>query len=195
MSYRQRETMNTIIKKGGPKPTQLHKRRQTQMSNQKQHSIPTLSPQALEVLHSQYSRKDGHQSLIKLSQGETDVLHLAREALGWPTITSLAHKYYPLYPNRQWWKRSLERCGHQKVRTVTLNIKYLLLALATVKAMALKAAFSGKEALNRLVHSTNNSVLKGSNRLVPQGGIVNIRRQDQGINPFLQKIGSLEVPA
>jgi len=165
------------------------------MIYQNQSSTPSLSPQAQEALHTQYSRKEGHQSLSKLSQGETDVLHLARESLGWPTITSLAHKYYPLYPNRQWWKRALERCGHQKVRTVTLNIKYLLLALATVKAMALKAAFSGKDVLNRLVHSTNNSVLKGSNRLVPQGGIINIRRQDQGINPLIQKIGSLEVPA
>lgn len=154
---------------------------------------PTLPCQVQEALHNQYSRKAGHQSLSKLTQGETDVLHQAREVLGWPTITSLAHKYYQLYPNRQWWKRALERCARQKVRTVTLNITYLLLALETVKAMALKAAFSGKEVLNRLVHSTNNSIDRGCHRLVPQGGIVNIRRQDQGKNPFLKRVNGLEV--
>lgn len=145
----------------------------------REHTIPSLSPQAQEALHSQYSRKAGHQSLNKLSQGEADVLHQAREVLGWPTITSLAHKYYPLYPNRQWWKRALERCTLHKVRTVTLNIVYLLHTLETVKTMALKAAFSGKESLNRLVHSTNNNGTIDGYRLVPQGGIVNAPSLDK----------------
>lgn len=140
---------------------------------------PTLSCQVQEALRSQYTRKAGHQSLSKLSQGETDVLHQAREMLGWPTITSLAHKYYQLYPNRQWWKRALERCSRQKVRTVTLNIRYLLLTLETVKAMALNAAFTGKGELNRLVHCTNNSINEGIHRLVPQGGIVNAPSLDK----------------
>jgi len=142
---------------------------------------PALPCQVVEALHTQYSRKAGHQSLSKLSQGEADVLHLAREQLGWPTITSLAHKYYPLYPDRQWWKRALERCSRQKIRTVTLNIKYLLLTLETVKAMALKAAFSGAEALNRLVHSTNSTKVLRTNRLVLQGGIVNVPSLDRDL--------------
>lgn len=149
------------------------------MVYQNQCTIPTLSPQALGALHTQYSRKAGHNSVDKLSQGERDVLDMAREKLAWVSITSLAHKYYPLYPNRQWWKRALERCSHQNVRTKTLNIVYLLRTLETIRTWALKAAFSGKEALNRLVHSTNKSSISNVHRLVQPGGIVNTPQLDR----------------
>lgn len=160
-------------------------------SNQREFTTTELSQQVKDALHAQYSRRDGHRSLDKLSQGEVDILNLAREALGWPSITSLAHKYYPLYPDRKWWKRALERCARQKVRTVTLNIVYLLHALATIKAMAVKAAFSGNGVLNRLVQSTNNKSNRDSNRLVPQQGIVNNGGRNLGLNPLTQRLNSL----
>jgi len=153
-----------------------------------EYSTPVLKPQALQALQTKYTRTQGHNSLKALSQGEADVLHMAREQLGWPTITSLAYKYYPLYPNRQWWKRALERCSHHKIRTKTLNIVYLLLTLETIKGWALKAAFSGKEALNRLVHTTNSTVHKCTNRLVQPPGIVNIKPEDRAKNPLLRRL-------
>lgn len=184
-----------IINQGEPKPTPVSKRRLTQMSNENHSSTPTLSPQALEALHSQYTRTAGRQSVNALSQGEADILNMAREALGWPTITSLAYKYYPLCPNRKWWQRALERCSHHKIRTVTLNIRYLLLTIESVRTMALKAAFSGKGVLNRLVHSTNTTSLRGSNRLVPGRQNINPGRYYQGLNPLPQRSVGLEVMA
>lgn len=157
----------------------------TTRENLTRHALPC---QAQEALRTEYTRRDGHKSLDALSQGETDVLNRAREALGWPTLTSLAHKYYKLYPDRKWWQRALERCARQTIRTTTLNIVYLLHALETVKAMAMKAAFSGKGVLNRLVHSTNSSLFKETNRLVPERGTTSSRREDQGINPLPQRI-------
>lgn len=160
------------------------------MTYTKQCTTTVLSPQALAALHDEYPRRAGHASVNALSQGEKDVLELAREQLGWVSITSLAHKYYPLYPTRQWWKRALERCSRQKVRTKTLNIVYLLLTLETIKTWALKAAFSGKEALNRLVHPINKSTKMDTNRLVQPGGIINIRGEDKGKNPLLCRLAS-----
>ena len=151
-----------------------------------------LSPQAQEALHAQYSRTAGHKSVNALSQGEADVLNQARQQLGWVSITSLAHKYYPLYPNRQWWKRALSRCSLRKLRTKTLNIVYLLLTLETVKQYALKAAYSGKESLNRLVHNSTNNSTRDNNRLVQPGGIINIKEYDKGVNPLLDRLGGLE---
>jgi len=153
-----------------------------------QYNTPVLIGQALAALNAKYSRTAGHKSVEALSQGEADVLNLARQQLGWPTITSLAHKYYPLYPSRQLWKRALERCSHYKVRTKTLNIVYLLLTLQTVKTWALKAAYSGKEALNRLVHTTNTISTKSTNRLVQTAGIINIGEEDRDKNPLLRRL-------
>lgn len=146
-----------------------------------------LSPQVQEALHSQYSRRDGHRSLSKLHQGEADILYMVAEALSWPTITSLAHKYYPLYPNHKWWKRALSICNRQRIRTKTLNIVYLLRTVASVKAEALKAAFSGRDGLNRLVHPSTNKCNRDENRLAPKYGITNIGRKDQGLNPLTKR--------
>lgn len=66
----------------------------------------------------------------ELSQGERDVLNQVREALTWPTNLSLAYKYYPLYPHRKWWLEALRRA---KRWARFVNIRYLLLALHSIK--------------------------------------------------------------
>lgn len=82
-----------------------------------------------------YTPREGREALEKLDQGELDVLETCREALGWPTITSLATKWYPLYPSRKAWYYALLHCrrfvGAGHLRTRTLNLKYLLLAVIT----------------------------------------------------------------
>ena len=69
-------------------------------------------------------------SADELSQGIRDILERVREALGWPTILSLAHKYFPLYPDRKMWLEALRRT-QRLARYV--NIRYLLLVLLTIK--------------------------------------------------------------
>ena len=165
------------------------------MTYQKQYSKTALPPQAQEALKAEYSRTAGHKSVAALSQGERDVLDQARQQLGWVSITSLAHKYYKLYPNRQWWKRALFRCSQHKLRTKTLNIVYLLKTLETVMQHALKAAFSGKESLNRLVHTSNIKYNRETNRLAQPGGIANFKEESNRENPLLRRLGSLEALA
>lgn len=66
----------------------------------------------------------------KLDNGEKDVLNEVREALSWPTVLSLAYKYYSLYPHRKWWLEALRR-AQKWARFV--NIRYLLLTLRSIK--------------------------------------------------------------
>jgi len=66
----------------------------------------------------------------ELSQGEKAVLDQVREALTWPSLLSLAAKYYPLYPHRKWWLAALRRARHY-ARFV--NIRYLLLTLRSIR--------------------------------------------------------------
>ena len=132
---------------------------------------PILPQKALDALEAQYSRGKGKDSTLALSQGERDVLELARQKLGWPTITSLAHKYFPLYPHRKAWARALARCNRQRLRTCTLNIKYLLLTVLTEINKSLEAGYSGAKALNRLVHHESLRNDRGGNRLV-HGGFI-----------------------
>ena len=115
-----------------------------------------------ELTTKKYTRTEGRDARGKLSQGEVDVLEQVRQVLGWPTTTSLAVKYFPLYPNRKWWLEAMRRVNHWARRK---NIVYFLKCLSSIAQEHLAAAFSGREALNRLVHHTNNKGNKCTNRL------------------------------
>jgi len=102
----------------------------------------------------------------ELSQGEKAVLDQVREALTWPSLLSLAAKYYPLYPHRKWWLAALRRARHY-ARFV--NIRYLLLTLRSIKlekdaerARTLKGLSIDTEQIsergNQLIQATNRSL-------------------------------------
>lgn len=154
---------------------------------------PVLPQKALDALQDTYSRKKGKASVLALSQGELDVLELARQSLGWPSIVSLAHKYYPVYPYRKCWKRALEKCSRQRLRTCTLNIKYLLLAVITQVQRTLDSAYSGAKSLNRLVHPPLYKVERDSNRLV-HGGFITPPIPGSMTEKRMKRLG-LEVPS
>jgi len=115
-------------------------------------NTPPLPPKVLAALQAKYTRAEGRRAREKLHQGEIDVLESCREALGWPSITSLAAKYYPLYPHRKAWRHALLKCRHCKCKTATLNIKYLLHVVITKWEEILAACYPPREALNRLAH-------------------------------------------
>jgi len=119
-------------------------------------------PSIAELTTRKYKIGEAKKSIALLSQGELDVLEQVRDVLGWPSIVSLAFKYYPAYPHRKWWLEALRRTlkwSHKK------NIIYLLKCLQSISAEWAKAAFSGKDALNRLIHKHKYNSSMGINRL------------------------------
>lgn len=151
-----------------------------------------LPQRAQEAINTRYPMKLAPPALHRLSQGEKDQLEEARQRLGWPTILSLAVKYYPLYPCHKWWQRALIRCSYHKVRTATLNISYLLLTLETIKKWGLLAAYqSTKRAVNRLTQSVNKKET-GDNRLTPTSGIINIPGDPKRMNAFMARAATQE---
>jgi len=109
-----------------------------------------------------FSRKAGDAAVAALSQGEKDVLWQVANVLGWRSLESLAVKYFPKFPNRKWWLRAKQRVlKYARSR----NIVYFLLCLQSIQREWRKAAFSGKEALNRLIRNTNNNFNTYINRL------------------------------
>lgn len=127
---------------------------------------PALPSNYHELVELRYRRAKGVAAANSLSQGERDILEMARQALGWGSIYSLAYKWYPLYPSRHCWQRALEKCHSKNLRTHTLNLKYLLLTVITQVQYSLKSAYSGKGALNRLLHSQSNNNNGDGNRLL-----------------------------
>jgi len=115
-----------------------------------------------EITSKKYSLKEAAIAIASLSQGEVDVLVQIKDALGWPSIKSLAVKYYPAFPNRKWWLEALRRVNKWARHK---NIIYFLKSLQSIAQEHLQAAFSGKAALNRLIHSTNKENTKDINRL------------------------------
>jgi len=126
---------------------------------------PVLPEKCLSALARHYSRTAGRKSASHLAQGEIDILEQCRLALGWPSILSLAIKYYALYPHRKCWNRALQRCRRAQIRTSTLNIKYLLLTVISCVRESLARSFNGSGALNRLVQPYKKEYKKGVNRL------------------------------
>ena len=151
---------------------------------------PQLPPQAQQALHTRYNPQHARTRLKLMTQGEKDQLEAARERLGWPTILSLAMKYYPLYPCRKWWQKALARCSHYKARTATLNIIYLLRTIESVKQWSLTRAYqSTRETVNRLTQRYKD---KEGNRLThhDQSGIVNIPQDAGRMNTFMARAAS-----
>lgn len=149
-----------------------------------------LSPQAQQALHTRYNTDHARTRLKLMTQGEKDQLEVARERLGWPTILSLAMKYYPLYPCRKWWQRAMERCSRYKARTTTLNIVYLLRTIESVKQWSLTRAYqSTRETVNRL---TQRYIYKEHNRLThhDQPGIGNLPQDPGRMTAFMRRAAS-----
>jgi len=115
-----------------------------------------------ELIGKKYKIEEAKKSIALLSQGELDVLEQVRGTLGWPSIVSLAFKYYPAFPHRKWWLEALRRTlkwSHKK------NIIYLLKCLQSINAEWSEAAFNGRDALNRLIHKPKYSIIGYTNRL------------------------------
>jgi hypothetical protein len=119
-----------------------------------------------------YTGREAEMSIASLSQGEVDVLNQAREALGWPSIKSLAFKYYPAFPCRKWWLEALRRTQRLARR---VNIVYLLKCLQSIQEEWQEVAFSGKPVLNRLIHKATNKVKSNTNRLESTNGNATFR--------------------
>lgn len=109
-----------------------------------------------------YTQREAELSIASLTQGEVDVLNQVRDALGWPSIKSLAVKYWPVFSCRKWWLEALRRTQRLARR---VNILYILKCLQSIEKEWRELAFSGKEALNRLGHKANSRVKSGTNRL------------------------------
>lgn len=119
--------------------------------------VKALPPHVESAIHQTYSRFDGRQARERLAQGEIDILESCRKAVGWKYLTSLATKYYPLYPERHCWKRALALCLRYRSRwyTETLSIRYLLKAVIQQVNESLERNFSGK--LGDILNSTPNT--------------------------------------
>lgn len=115
-----------------------------------------------ELTGKKYKTEEAKKSIALLSQGEKDVLEQVRDTLGWPSIVSLAFKYYPAFPHRKWWLEALRRTlkwSHKK------NIIYLLKCLQSINAEWSEAAFNGRDGLNRLTHKRKYNNIGYINRL------------------------------
>lgn len=120
--------------------------------------VKSLPPHVEQAIHQPYSRRDGQESVSRLAQGELDILESIRPVLGWRSVTSLATKYYPLFPERQCWKRALAICLRYRARwyTQTLSIRYLLKAVIQQVQETLQRNFSGK--LSDIQNSTSTTI-------------------------------------
>ena len=115
-----------------------------------------------QLIKQKYDLLANQEKIDSLSQGELDVLEQVRDTLGWPSIKSLAIKYYPAFPNRKWWleaQRRVNKWAHKK------NILYFLKCLQSIAAERLEAAFNGRAALNRLIRKANSTNISIVNRL------------------------------
>lgn len=132
---------------------------------------PQLPASVLSAIGTSYRLSQGQAAVEALSNGERDVLEAARVALGWPSIVSLAYKYYPLYPHSSCWKRALYECSKRKIMTATLNIRYLLLAVISQVQQSLEKSYSStRQAVNRLTHPFKDNTIE-VNRLTHPGEV------------------------
>lgn len=100
-----------------------------------------------------YTKPEAVAALAELSQGEKDILEQVRQALGWPSIKSLAVKYFPSFRNRKWWAEALRRTLHYAAkwkRRRIINIRYILRALGSIAAEKAERAKAELSASNRL---------------------------------------------
>ncbi len=126
-------------------------------------TVKSLPQSVIQKIAEKYPRGTGAESMERLAQGEFDILDSCRQALGWRTVTSLAYKYYPLYPSRQCWKRALAICMRykDKWRTRSLNIKYLLMAVIQQVAESLAGQY---DKVSNAIRIVSLNTLKGSSK-------------------------------
>lgn len=136
---------------------------------------PDLPSNYHDLVKLTYTRTQGRKAVSDLAQGERDVLEMARAELGWPSITSLAYKWYPVARSRKCWQRAVERCRLQKVRTRTLNLKYLLLTVLSEVNLSLLKSYSGSEALTRYLDKYRSLTTRSRYRLAQTGDLRNPR--------------------
>jgi len=113
----------------------------------------------------QYTAEESRIAIEALSPEVVVVLDQVREALGWPSIKSLAVKYFPACPRHDWWQTALRRTQHYTLRP---NIKYLLKTLQSIGEKLEGKAYSGRQGLNRIssrLESSSREKNKNSSRL------------------------------
>lgn len=132
-----------------------------------QKSQPSPDPLVDSLVARKYKGPEAEVAVKELDQGEKDILEQVRQALGWPSIKSLAVKYYPSYRNRKWWMEALRRTLHYAAkwkRRRIINIRYLLRTLASIAAEKAALAKAKNSADNRLTASGIFTEIGVSNR-------------------------------
>lgn len=113
----------------------------------------------------QYTTEESRIATESLSPEVVAVLDQVREALGWPSIKSLAVKYYSAFPFYDRWQTALRRTQRCARRP---NIVYLLKTLESIGRELEGKAYSGRRELTRLssrLESTFREKKRISNRL------------------------------
>lgn len=105
----------------------------------------------------QYTAEESRIATEALSPEVVVVLDQVREALGWPSIKSLAVKYFPAFPFHDRWQTALRRTQHYTLRP---NILYLLKTLQSIGEKLEGKAYSGRQSLSRLSSRLESSFRK-----------------------------------
>lgn len=95
----------------------------------------------------QYTAEESRIATEALSPEVVVVLDQVRAALGWPSIKSLATKYYAAFPYYDRWQTALRRTRFYARRP---NIAYLLKTLESIQQELEGKAYSGRQSLSRL---------------------------------------------
>lgn len=101
----------------------------------------------------QYTVEESRIATEALSPEVVVILDQVREALGWPSMKSLAVKYFPAFPRHDWWQAALRRTQQFSRRP---NIVYLLKTLESIGRELEGKAYSGRQSLNRISSRLEN---------------------------------------
>ena len=105
----------------------------------------------------QYTAEESRIATEALSPEGVVVLDQVRAALGWPSIKSLATKYYAAFPYYDRWQTALRRTLFYSRRP---NIAYLLKTLESIGLELERKAYSGRQSLSRLSSRLEGSIRK-----------------------------------
>ena len=109
------------------------------------------------IIARQYTPKESQPAMARLSAAEVGVLEEVAAQLGWPSITSLATKYFPACPFHDRWPTALRRMLQHSKRG---NIRYLLKVLQSIGEELEGKAYSGRKSLNRVTNRLERDIQK-----------------------------------
>ncbi len=109
------------------------------------------------IIAQKYNLKDAEAAIERLSAGEKAVLQEVAADFGWPSIKSLAVKYFPACRRHDLWQTARHRMLQRATRP---NIKYLLKTLQSIMDALEGKAFSGRESLNRVTNRLERDIQK-----------------------------------